>query len=133
MAPPPKNLLLTTALTLLSLLAINPSLPPLPSPVVIPAVSAKDSITFDYESVMEEIEGQDNKGDQSETIDGKRYSWMINATEAQYKTYEGLDGDNETAKYYMEYTTLQVWQNAFVRFKGFYEGAYKGFYRNMSM
>ena len=39
--------------------------------------------------------------------------------------------DNSTE--FMERNTLEVWQNFFVRFKGFYEGAYKGYYRNASM
>ena len=76
---------------------------------------------------MEEIEGQDNKGDQEDTIDGRRFKWM---TEERPVPSED-SADNSTL--YMEYSTLEIWQNAFVRFKGFYEGAYKGFYRNLSM
>ena len=41
-------------------------------------VLSRDSITYDYDSVLEEIEGQDNKGDQEDTIDGRRFSWMAN-------------------------------------------------------
>ena len=33
----------------------------------------------------------------------------------------------------LDQSALEWWQNTFVRFKGFYEGLYKGFYRNSAM
>lgn len=46
---------------------------------------------------------------------------------------EKPESSDDNSTMFMEYSTLEVWQNTFVRFKGFYEGAYKGFYRNVSM
>jgi hypothetical protein len=78
---------------------------------------------------MEEIEGLDNKGDEEDTIDGRRFKWMTEGH--RIKPNSSTDGDDNDI--YMEHSTLEVWQNTFVRFKGYYEGAYKGFYRNQSM
>ena len=78
------------------------------------SINAKDSITIDQESILDEIEKQ---GQDIHFKDGKTHKWMTSSNSGNLLDQSGLEW----------------WQNTFVRFKGYYEGLYKGFYRNSAM
>ena len=80
-------------------------------------VSCGDTIHFDPESILEDMQS-----DELEYYSNFKGQFRWDFSEATAERYENMDS-----------TTLEVFENIFVRLKGLHEGMYRGFYHNSSM
>ena len=84
--------------------------------ILISFVSCKDSINVNYIEIFREIQKETLYIDENNKT---THRWIINT--------------NKNGSKHIKDSTLEIFQNKFIRLKGFNEGLFKGFYRNTAL